>query len=280
MHVFETIDEVRRHVAGIRQRGQTMGCVPTMGALHKGHLSLIEAALANDDRPLVTIFVNPTQFAPGEDFERYPRPLEQDLELCRQAGAEAVFRPEPAAMYPPHAQTTVTVNEITKLWEGQHRPSHFGGVTTIVLKLLNIVQPHRAYFGQKDYQQLAVIRTMCRDLNLNIEIVGCPTIREPDGLAMSSRNAYLTTEQRQQALAIHEALQLARNLVEAGETDATTINDRMKQHLHSKDIKEIDYAALANAHTLEPLQHTTQPIVALIAAHVGSTRLIDNLLLD
>jgi pantoate--beta-alanine ligase len=276
--VVSTADELRRHLAQARLAGRTIGLVPTMGALHRGHLSLVAASRAACDVTVVTIFVNPTQFGPGEDFGRYPRTLETDLRLIAGEGAEVVFTPGTHSMYGVGHSTTVEVAGPAQRWEGEFRPGHFRGVATVVLKLFNLVQPDRAYFGRKDYQQSLVIRRMVADLDLPLTIEVCPTVREHDGLALSSRNVFLSPGERQRALAIFNGLQRVKQLVEQGTRDAETLVNEMRQMLSAAELS-IDYVAVADRETLEPITTLTGPAVALVAARVGSTRLIDNELL-
>jgi len=263
--------------------------VPTMGALHEGHATLIRTAGALADHVLVSIFVNPTQFAPGEDFERYPRPLERDLEVCAAAGAQGVFHPTGAQMYPGGAahptagpECLITVPSLAGMLEGAARPTHFQGVCRVVAKLLHIVEPDVACFGRKDYQQLKIIEAMATDLDLPVRIVGLPTVREPDGLARSSRNAYLSVEQRARAVALHQALEAARELVERqGETDPAAVEAAMRTVLGTHHVDGIDYAVVRHPHTLAPLDcidpALTGGVVALIACRLGPVRLIDNM---
>lgn len=281
MWIAETVAQMRQHrarLAGI------VGFVPTMGALHAGHLSLIEQAARLADHVIVSIFVNPTQFGPNEDFDRYPRPIQQDLELCRQAGVHGVFHPSIAEMYPPgQIACDLDVPQLTSDLEGKFRPGHFRGVCRVVAKLFNIVQPHLACFGKKDYQQLLVVQAMTADLALPIRIVPCETVREPDGLAMSSRNSYLSPDQRRQATGIYKALCQARHMVEVlGETDPRKVEQAMHQVLLSHGFA-VDYAVVRHPHTLAELDsinpQLTGPVVALIAARLGQVRLIDNMLL-
>lgn len=272
----EHIAETRRLVADAKARGLTVGCVPTMGALHEGHLSLIEAARRDCGFVVATVFVNPTQFGPGEDFEKYPRPLEADLDACRRAGVHLVFHPQPSTMYPEHDSTIVEVQGLSTILEGEHRPGHFRGVATVVTKLLNIVGADRAYFGQKDYQQQLLIRTMCRDLQMPVQIVTCPIIRDADGLALSSRNVYLSADERQAALALSQSLNLAAEAIAAGHTDLSAIRRRMLDHLAKAGVVRIDYATIADTQTLAELATPQEEMVALVAAHVVQTRLIDN----
>ena len=275
--VVESIEQMRREVAERRQQGATIGVVPTMGALHAGHLSLIERARSECDCVVVTVFVNPTQFGPQEDFDKYPRSLESDLAACRRAGADLVFHPTRDLVYPGGFRTWVDVEGLSDILEGRHRPGHFRGVTTIVLKLLNILQPDVAYFGRKDYQQQVIIRRMCADLDLPVEIRTCPTVREADGLALSSRNQYLSSDERRSALALSQSLLLARRRLLAGETDLGAIRRGMWEHLAATPFVQPDYATIAQAETLEELARPEPQMVALVAARVNSTRLIDNL---
>jgi pantoate--beta-alanine ligase len=267
--------ELRKLVADARSGGKTVGVVPTMGALHAGHLSLVDAAARECGLVVVTIFVNPAQFGPNEDFARYPRTLEADLRALTGRGAAVVFAPETEAMYAPGHATYVEVTAEALPLEGRFRPGHFRGVATIVLKLFNLVAPDRAYFGHKDYQQALVVRRMVKDLDLPIEIEVCPTVREADGLALSSRNVYLSPAERQRALAIPQSLQLARQLVESGTTDAATIVARMLARLAAADL-QVDYAALVDPDTLAPVEVVDRPTLGAVAARVGATRLIDN----
>lgn len=273
----QEIPEIRSSVARARQSGLRIGCVPTMGALHAGHRSLMEAARRECGFVVVTIFVNPTQFGPNEDYTRYPRPLEDDLNICREVGVDLVFHPETPAMYPPGATTRVEVGGLSEVLEGAYRPGHFCGVTTVVSKLLNITAPDIAYFGAKDYQQQLLIRRMCADLDMPVEIRTCPTVREADGLALSSRNAYLSAEHRQQALALSQALFLARELLQSGRQDMAAVRREMESRLKAEPDLTLDYATIADPDTLEELTAPAPRMQALVAARVGTTRLIDNL---
>lgn len=279
MRVVETIAECRKELSKLRQFGGRTGFVPTMGALHAGHVSLMEICRPQVEISVASIFVNPTQFAPTEDLSRYPRPLEHDLELCRASGVDLVFVPTVAEMYPPLAQTTVSVSTLTTLWEGQLRPTHFQGVTTVVTKLFNIVQPQVAFFGQKDYQQQAILRRMVQDLDQPVKIRTCSTIRESDGLAMSSRNAYLTSEQRSQATQIYRGLAKSENLWQAGERSPAVLEHAIKTTIAEVPALDIDYVAIVDPETLKPLDVIDAGAVALVACRLGTTRLIDNLLL-
>ena len=277
MDVESSPRRVLQNVRSARQQKRVVGVVPTMGALHAGHVSLIERARRECDFVVATIFVNPTQFGPNEDFTRYPRTLDADLEMCQTAGADLVFTPDVETMYGKHAQTTVSLNKVTLPLEGAHRPGHFDGVSTVVCKLFNITEPDRAYFGQKDYQQQLVIRQMVEDLDFAITIVTCPVIREADGLAMSSRNRYLSSEDRAKASQIYQTLKLADALASQSDASPADISGRMHQHLSAIDGFEVGYTAICSRKTLDPLVDRTEPGVALIAAKLGSTRLIDNL---
>jgi pantoate--beta-alanine ligase len=260
----------------LRRQGKTIGFVPTMGALHAGHQSLIKRAREANDIVVVSIFVNPTQFGPGEDFEKYPRMLQDDLAKCRDVGADLVFAPETADMYAENQSTYIEVLKLTENLCGLSRPGHFRGVATVVAKLFNIVLPHRAYFGEKDYQQLQVIKRMARDLFFPIEIVPVPTFREKDGLAMSSRNMYLSPEERIDALVLKEALDHFRKRVEEGERDAMILIKEMSDLIGEVPSAEVDYVAVVNAETLEDIKTIQGKVLAALAVRIGTTRLIDN----
>jgi len=276
LRIFTQAAAMQQAVLRSRREGKRVGLVPTMGALHEGHLSLVREARERADAVVATIFVNPTQFGPQEDFGKYPRTLESDLQLLGQAGCDLVFLPSQDEMYPPGFSTYVDPPAAAQPLEGVCRPGHFRGVTTVVLKLFGIVPADFAFFGQKDFQQALVIRRMVEDLNVPIEIVTCPTIREPDGLALSSRNRYLSAGERQQALALSRSLQLAETLVRGGERSAASIVERMRAVLREAGIERIDYVALADPETLTEKSRIEGPTVALVAAFVGTTRLIDN----
>jgi len=271
-----TAIELRDAVAAARADSKLIGLVPTMGALHEGHLSLVRASLAQCDYTMVTIFVNPTQFGPHEDLGEYPRTLQADLDALAECGADLVFAPTNDAIYPNGFSTYVDPPQVAEPLEGRCRPGHFRGVTTVVLKLFNLAQADVAFFGQKDYQQSLVIRRMVQDLDLPIEIRVCPTVRESDGLAMSSRNRYLSEPEREQALALWRSLKLAVELFAQGERDAETITARMRELFEQADIDRIDYVALTDPETLQPVHQIQASTVALAAAYVGDTRLIDN----
>ena len=273
MKVLRTVAEFRAARAGVRD---PVGLVPTMGALHEGNLSLVHRAGEECATVAMSIFVNPTQFGPQEDFIRYPRPLERDLALAEEAGVDLAFVPPVEEMYPEGHATFVEIGGPALRWEGERRPGHFRGVATVVTKLFTITTPQRAYFGEKDYQQLQVIRRLARDLNLPVEVVGCPIIREPDGLALSSRNVYLTPDERPYAAALHHALQAGQRRVRAGEQDAEVVRAAMEAVLADTPGVTVDYVAVVDAETLEPLVTIRPPARALIAARLGSVRLIDN----
>lgn len=279
MLITADFSELRHHVATARHAGQQIGCVPTMGALHAGHVSLMQRARAECGFVIVTLFVNPTQFGPKEDLQKYPRPFETDREQCRAAEVDLLFRPEAAAMYPPGFATFVEVEGLTTHFEGAVRPWHFRGVTTIVTKLLNLTLPDKAYFGQKDFQQQAVVRRMCRDLDIPTEIVTCPTIRDSDGLALSSRNAYLSHAERASGLSLYRALCLARDQLKSGEQNIDAIRLAMRAEMEQTPGVAVDYATIADPDSLSELTAPQPRMVALVAARVGPTRLIDNLLI-
>jgi pantoate--beta-alanine ligase len=277
--VIHSADEIQRTVRQLHTTGKRIGLVPTMGALHEGHLSLVRAVKQECDVVITTIFVNPTQFAPHEDFSKYPRTLETDLALLDSVGCDFAFVPSKAEVYPPGFSTYVQPPEVAQPLEGTFRPDHFRGVCTVVLKLFNLVPSDAAYFGQKDYQQAMVIRHMTRDLNLPLKINVCPIIREPDGLALSSRNRYLSPPERKQALALSRALQAATAQYRSGVRETAELNSRMQMVLNEHGISRIDYATVVDAETLSAIDRIDRPAVALIACHVGTTRLIDNELL-
>ena len=280
MEVAETIKSVRSLVKAAQSKGKNIGFEPTMGDLHIAHISLIEAAIQKCDFVVVSIFVNPTQFGPGEDFEKYPRPFESDLEICRKAGVDIVFAPSPQEMYKKENLTWVNVEKLTEPLCGRSRPRHFRGVTTVCAKLFNIVEPDVAYFGQKDAQQAIVIKRMVADLNMPLEIVVCPTVREPDGLAVSSRNKYLSEQQRKDATYIYKSLKKCKSLVEAGTTDSKTIIGEMKQILNQVSSIEIEYISIVDAESLQELERIAGKALAAVAVKIGSARLIDNIVVD
>jgi len=277
MQVVKTIPEIR---ALRQQLSGSVGFVPTMGYLHEGHLALVKQARIENSVVIVSIYVNPTQFGPREDFGAYPRELNRDLELLRGEGVDIVFVPSDEEMYPPEFSSWMDVGKVTERLEGASRPGHFRGVATIVAKLFNIVQPSRAYFGQKDAQQAVVIKRMVADLNMGIEIVVVPTVRESDGLAMSSRNIYLSPGERQAATILYKALTLARQLRRGGEKDAGKISRQMTSLIQKEPLAQIDYFSIADAETLEELSLIDRPALASLAVRIGKTRLIDNMPLE
>jgi pantoate--beta-alanine ligase len=277
MKVVENIAEMRRLRTEL---AEPVGFFPTMGYLHDGHLSLVRQAGKENPSVIVSIFVNPTQFGPQEDFRSYPRDTERDLALLEKEGTDIVFMPSADEMYPPHFSSWVEVAEVTEKLEGASRPTHFRGVTTICAKLFNIVQPTRAYFAQKDAQQLIVIKKMVADLDMNLEIVTCPTVREPDGLAMSSRNTYLNPDERKAATVLYQALTLANQLWSQGEKDAESIRQQMTALIQKQPLAEIDYISIADTKTLDELDTISPPALVSMAVRIGRTRLIDNIVLS
>jgi pantoate--beta-alanine ligase len=280
LQVVVTKVDLRTAVRQARQAGRKIGLTPTMGALHAGHLSLVEASRGAGDYVVATIYVNPTQFGPNEDFRRYPRPLDADLAALQTAKADLVFVPETAEVYRPGHATFVNVGAVAETLEGSYRPGHFRGVATVVLKLFHMAAPDRAYFGQKDYQQTLVVRRLVADLDLPVEVCVCPTVREPDGLAMSSRNAYLSADERRQATVLYRSLRRALNLAANGERNAAVIHRAAQDCLHGEPQVKLDYLAIVDRETLEPLNVIDRPALIAIAARVGATRLIDNVLFD
>lgn len=280
MKTLTTVAEMHVAAAGLRALGKRIGLVPTMGALHEGHLSLVRAAKQHADVTVVSVFVNPTQFGPGEDYQRYPRDLQSDRAWLRQEGVDFLFVPSAEEIYPSDFQSYVMVERLGAPLEGQFRPGHFRGVATVVLKLFNIVQPHAAFFGQKDAQQCAVIQQLVRDLNLPVEIVVCPIVREPDGLAMSSRNAYLNPEERQAARVLWRSLCRARELIQAGERRAEEIVGEMRALIEQEPRARIDYIAVVDAARLEPLPRLSGRLLIALAVRIGSARLIDNMIAE
>ncbi|MEN6457471.1 MAG: pantoate--beta-alanine ligase [Thermoguttaceae bacterium] len=274
-----TITDLRAHVAALRDQGRRIGLVPTMGALHEGHLSLVRAARSECDCTVVSIFVNPSQFGPNEDFAKYPRTLDADTALLAGCGADIVFAPSSEEVYRPEHATWVEPGPVAGPLEGECRPGHFRGVATIVLKLFHLVQPDVAFFGQKDYQQSVVIRRMVSDLNVPVRVQVCPTIREPDGLALSSRNRYLGPDERRQALVLSKSLELAARLVAEGQRHSATILAKMRELIATAPDARIDYAALVDPETLQPVEAVAGVTMAVLAVQIGATRLIDNYLL-
>jgi pantoate--beta-alanine ligase len=280
MDVVSNRHEIYAKLDHERNSGRKIGLIPTMGALHNGHISLVKKSREVCDVSVATIFVNPSQFGPKEDFSRYPRTLESDLEKLDKAGTDFVFVPDAQSIYPPGFSTYVEPPAVASKWDGEFRPGHFRGVTTVVLKLFQLIPATVAFFGRKDFQQCAVIRRMVEDLNVPIRIEICPTVREPDGLAMSSRNRYLSQPERQQSLGLWHALQGANDLIASGKRNVAEIEKAMRLILSDHSIERVDYAAIVDEETLEPLTTIEKTAVILLAAHVGSTRLIDNLLIE
>jgi pantoate--beta-alanine ligase len=281
MKIAKTIKSVRTAVKTARKAGRTIGLVPTMGALHRGHISLIERAMKHGDFIVVSIFVNPTQFGPKEDLAKYPRPLRDDLLICKDNGVDVVFVPSAKEMYREEELAWVSVDKISEPLCGRLRPGHFRGVATICAKLFNIVQPDFAYFGQKDAQQLAVIKRMVADLVIPLKIVGCPTVRDTDGLALSSRNRYLSPEQRKDAICINRSLKIAREMIEAGQTNPKTITGKIRRIITAvTSLSSIDYISIVDVDTLQDVNHIKGRVLIAVAARFGSTRLIDNLTVD
>ena len=280
MEITQTIDSTRQLIKDARKADKTIGLVPTMGALHIGHISLIEAAKKQTDYVVVSIFVNPTQFGPAEDFDKYPQPFEQDTKICREQGVDLVFAPSVNEMYPSQNVTWVNVEKLTETLCGRSRPGHFKGVTAVCAKLFNIIQPDIALFGQKDAQQAVVIKRMVADLHMPLKIQVCPTVREDDGLAVSSRNKYLTPQERKDAPLLYESLQKAKQLIQAGTTDAEKIITEMKKILSRSEVLQPEYVEIVNAETLQPKSEIIGPALIALAARLGSARLIDNILID
>ena len=278
MKIIKKIAEMQKIANDLRQQGKSIGFVPTMGYLHEGHLSLMKCARKENDVVVISIFVNPTQFVPGEDYERYPRDEEGDIKKAKEVGVDIVFIPDVKDMYPDGYSTYVEEKVLSAGLCGARRPGHFKGVTTIVAKLFNIVKPHRAYFGKKDYQQLRVIERMARDLNFDIEIIGCPIVREPDGLAMSSRNVYLSQEERKSALCLYKSLLLAQNMIKNGERNPEIIKKAMEEFiLKHPHVKKIDYIEIVDKYTLKPVDKLRGNELIALAVFVGPARLIDNM---
>lgn len=280
MEILRTVEAVRQWVGAQRKQGRTIHFVPTMGYFHEGHLSLMRRARADGGAVIVSIFVNPLQFGPNEDLAQYPRDFERDCQLAESVGVEAIFAPEVAAMYPEGFQTEVRVSELSKPLCGKSRPGHFEGVATVVLKLFHILMPDRAYFGMKDYQQLRIIQQMVRDLHLPVEIVPCPIVREPDGLAMSSRNVYLSPDARAAAVVLYRSLQWAQAQYAAGERDAIKLRTGVYEQIAAEPLARIDYVEVVDAETLQPIERIERPALVALAVFFGRARLIDNCLLE
>lgn len=279
MKIVSTVKEVKDQVREWKKQGLTVGFVPTMGYLHEGHLSLMKAAGEND-RVVVSIFVNPMQFGPAEDLDSYPRDLERDAALCKEVGVDMIFHPEPEEMYDSHFCSYVDMNVLTEELCGLSRPVHFRGVCTVVNKLFHIVAPDRAYFGQKDAQQLAVIKRMVKDLNMDVEVKGCPIVREEDGLAKSSRNTYLSEEERQAALVLSKSIFLGQRMAQDGETRASVILGAMRELIENEPLAKIDYVKMVDLLTMQQVESTEGGVLVAIAVYIGNTRLIDNFILE
>lgn len=279
MKVVGTIAEVRAFVKEWKKNGESVGFVPTMGYLHEGHGSLITKARENNDRVVVSIFVNPMQFGPSEDLESYPRDLEKDSKFCEKLGADLIFHPEPEEMYHDDFSSYVDMSVLTEELCGLSRPVHFRGVCTVVNKLFNIVQPDNAYFGEKDAQQLAIIKHMVQDLNMDVNVVGCPIVREEDGLAKSSRNTYLSPEERQAALILSKTIEFGKQLVADGEKDADVLVAKMKANIETEPLAKIDYVKAVNGLTMQQQKEIKAPMLVAMAVYIGKTRLIDNMIL-
>jgi len=280
MQIFDTVSGLRTFLAAHRATGKRIGLVPTMGYLHAGHLNLVQVARHECDVVVLSIFVNPKQFGPQEDFATYPRDMEGDLRQAREAGADAVFAPSVAEMYPPGFLTEVAVHELTAPLCGASRPGHFNGVTTVVAKLFNIVGPDRAYFGQKDYQQVTVLRQMATDLCMPLEVITCPTVREPDGLAMSSRNAYLNPAERQAALVLSRALRVAEECLAQGERQGARLTATLRDCIAKEPLACIDYVVVCDPQTLREVEQISGTVLVALAIYIGKTRLIDNAILQ
>ncbi len=278
MEIFNKVADVKEYVKAKKAQGKSIGLVPTMGALHEGHLSLMKGARRECDVVIASIFVNPTQFGPGEDYDEYPRILERDADLAEGVGVDAIFAPSADEMYPHGYSTYVTVEGITEKLCGKARPGHFRGVTTVVSKLFNIVRPDKAYFGQKDAQQFAVIKRMVEDLNMDIEVVPMPIIREADGVAKSSRNSYLNPQERNAAPILHRALMLADEMIEAGQRDAAKIIEAMEELIKGEPLASIDYVSIVDGDTLEDLHALKGKVLVALAVKIGPARLIDNII--
>lgn len=279
MKICYTVDDVRKEVKEWKKQGLSVGFVPTMGYLHEGHRSLMEAARKENDKVVVSIFVNPMQFGPTEDLESYPRDLDKDSKLCEGVGVDLIFHPEPEEMYPEGFCSYVDMNGLTTELCGKSRPIHFRGVQTVVLKLFNIVTPDNAYFGQKDAQQLAVVTRMVKDLSVDTKIHGCPIIREEDGLAKSSRNTYLSETERQAALILNQSLQVGKSLIEQGETSASVVKKAISEKIVTEPLARIDYVDVVDFDTITPIEQIKGNTLVAIAVYIGKTRLIDNFII-
>lgn len=276
MKLVKTINEVRNTVKEWKKQGLSVGFVPTMGYLHEGHASLIDASVKANDKTVVSIFVNPMQFSPNEDLASYPRDINHDSNICSEHGVDLIFNPEPLEMYGEDFSTYVDMSVLTEDLCGKSRPIHFRGVCTVVNKLFNIVKPDSAYFGEKDAQQLAIIKHMVEDLNMDINIVGCPIVREENGLAKSSRNTYLNDEEKEAALILSKTISLGKEMVKNGEKDVSVILDKMIKNIETEPLARIDYVKIVDAKTITPVERIEKPILCAMAVYIGKTRLIDN----
>ena len=276
MKIAHAINDVRKTIKGWKSQNKSIGLVATMGYLHEGHESLIRKAKEENDYVVVSIFVNPTQFAPNEDLSSYPRDFEKDTEICERLGATLIFHPDPMEVYPTEFYTFVDINTLSKNLCGKSRPTHFRGVCTVVAKLFNIITPDRAYFGEKDAQQLAIIRQMVRDLNIDIEIVGCPIVREEDGLAKSSRNSYLSEKERKSAVVVNKSLLIGKKLLEQGERNSKIIIDSIANNVNKEGLAKIDYINIVDKDTLQDVERVENSVLIAVAIFIGKTRLIDN----
>ena len=280
MEIIRTIAWMKEYARGARGEGRVIGLVPTMGALHEGHTALVKRARQECSLVIASVFVNPKQFGPKEDYQKYPRDLDNDAEKLAAVGVDALFAPETADVYPDGFRTYINVEGISERLEGRSRPGHFRGVSTVVLKLFEIVQPHFAYFGRKDAQQVRIISEMVHDLNLDMEIVICPVVREADGLALSSRNTYLGAEERKASTVLHRALMAVRNELSLGVRDALQLQSAMRRIIKAEPLATVDYAEIVSADTFEPVVRVARPCYAVLAVFVGKTRLIDNLFIE
>lgn len=278
--VARTPKEVKEIIRDWKKQGYSIGLVPTMGYLHEGHGSLIERAVKENDKVMVSVFVNPIQFGPNEDLETYPRDFDADLQMIEKLGADMVFHPEPSDMYAPDFSTTISVAGVSENLCGARRPGHFNGVCTVVTKLFNLSEADRAYFGQKDAQQLAVVRRMVRDLNANIEIIGCPIIREEDGLAKSSRNTYLNPDERKAATVLSKALRTGKQMIESGEKNAEVVKSKITEIISKEPLAKIDYVEITDWNSIEPVDIIDRSTLCAIAVYIGNTRLIDNFIYE
>lgn len=279
MQTITSAQEIQKITLELRKIGKTIGFIPTMGALHKGHFKLVQESKAKNDVTIVSIFVNPAQFSPNEDLAKYPRPIKNDQDLLSKEKVDFLFYPSTETIYPEGFQTYVSVKKHSSIFEGKIRPSHFTGVATVVLKLFNLIKPNAAYFGQKDFQQCAVIKQMIKDLNLSISINVVQTVRDKDGLALSSRNIFLNTQERSQALNLYQSLLVGKKLILAGNKNARTIKTKMSNYLQKYKLIRLDYIEICNPENLSPVKVIPKKTVILIAAHVGKTRLIDNIII-